>query len=147
MNRSGYSTDSENVALWRGMVASATRGKRGQAFFVALLEALDAMPEKRLIMDELQAADGEVCAIGALGKARGVDMSNVDPFEPSEVAPLFNIAECLAQEVAYMNDEGGQYVEIPGPRRPGHGYQCRSENDRERWQRMRDWVASQICKE
>lgn len=146
MSRSGYSDDNEGVALWRGMVASATRGKRGQAFFVALLEALDAMPDKRLIKDELKAADGEVCAIGALGKARGVDMSNVDPCEPSEVAPLFNIAECLAQEVVYMNDEYGGSVEIPGPVKQYYGRLYRPENERERWQRMRDWAASQIRK-
>jgi hypothetical protein len=31
MSRSGYSDDNDDVALWRGRVASATRGKRGQA--------------------------------------------------------------------------------------------------------------------
>lgn len=48
MSRSGYSNDGENIAMWRGQVASAIRGKRGQAFLRELVEALDAMPEKRL---------------------------------------------------------------------------------------------------
>ncbi len=128
MSRSGYSDDGEYIAIWRGRVASATRGHRGQAFFRALLTALDAMPEKSLIAGELEQPDGQVCAIGALGKARGVDLSKIDPECPEQVAPVFDIAECLAQEVVYMNDEWGRYDEKP----------------EDRWIRMRRWVAEQI---
>lgn len=108
MSRSGYSDDIDNWELikWRGQVASSIRGKRGQAFLRDLLAALDAMPEKRLIAWELEES-GEVCAIGSLGKARGVDMSKIDPSEPTAVAAAFNIAEPLAQEVVYENDECG----------------------------------------
>lgn len=49
MSRSGYSDDCENIAMWRGVIASATRGKRGQRFFRDLVTALDAMPEKALV--------------------------------------------------------------------------------------------------
>lgn len=137
MSRSGYTDDGENYAMWRGMVASATRGKRGQAFFRALLAALDAMPQKALITHALETPTGEVCAIGALGKARGIDMTDVDSDEPSEVAPLFDIAECLAQEVVYMNDE---YFDFHYPdNRTRTAY-----TPEERWQKMREWVAKQI---
>jgi hypothetical protein len=46
MSRSGYSDDHSEWDLirWRGAVASAIRGKRGQAFLRELLVALDAMP-------------------------------------------------------------------------------------------------------
>lgn len=138
MSRSGYSDDGD-YAMWRGMVASATRGKRGQQFFRDLLSALDAMPEKRLIRDALEDG-GEVCAIGALGRAKGIDMSNMDPECPEEVAPAFNIAECLAQEVVYMNDEyfDFHYVEVDGRSK-------RTEyTPEERWQKMRKWAAEQI---
>lgn len=132
MSRSGYSDDIDNWDLirWRGMVASSIRGKRGQQFFRDLLAALDAMPEKRLIAGDLRRSDGEVCAIGALGVARGVDLSKIDPTEPSEVSAAFNIAECLAQEVAYFNDEVGpwQFNETP----------------EQRWVRMRAWVESKL---
>lgn len=138
MSRSGYSDDCENMAMWRGMVASATRGKRGQRFLGDLLAALDAMPEKRLINGALQTDDGEVCAIGALGKARGIDMSDVDSDEPSEVAPLFDIAECLAQEVVYMNDE--YYDRTVTEDKKSY----RDYTPEERWQKMRAWVAKQI---
>lgn len=135
--------------MWRGMVASATRGKRGQQFFRDLLAALDAMPEKRLIADLLEdGPTGEVCAIGALGKARGIDMTGMDPECPEQVAPAFNIAECLAQEVVYMNDEYSQriYTELPGPTQywRSHGYHSREITPEERWQHIRDWVSKQI---
>jgi hypothetical protein len=128
MSRSGYSEDLDNWALikWRGQVASAIRGKRGQKFLRDLLAALDAMPEKSLIADELE-VDGEVCAIGALGKARGINMESLDPSEPEGVAAAFDIATCLAQETVYENDEAG-YHETP----------------EHRWTRMRAWVNSHI---
>lgn len=130
MSRSGYSEDHDDnwqLIRWRGMVASAIRGKRGQKFLTDLLGALDAMPEKRLIRDELE-AHGEVCAIGALGLAKGVDMSAIDPEDPPQVAAAFDIAECLAQEVVYENDEGSWYDETP----------------EKRWIRMRKWVAEKL---
>ena len=71
MSRSGYSDDFDDngqLACYRGVIASATRGKRGQKFFRDLVMALDAMPIKRLVNNELETTDGEVCALGALGK-------------------------------------------------------------------------------
>lgn len=130
MSRSGYSEDLDDnwqLIRWRGMVASAIRGKRGQKFLTDLLGALDAMPEKRLISDDLE-AHGEVCAIGALGRARGINMQHIDPECPDQVASVFDIAECLAQEVVYENDEGSWYDETP----------------EKRWIRMRAWVQSKV---
>jgi len=130
MSRSGYSDDINNwdMIRWRGMVASATRGQRGQKFFKDLLTALDEMPVKELIAEELETVDtGEVCAIGCLGKKRGVDMKALDPQEPDAVAKVFDIAPCLAQEIVYENDEGA-WRETPA----------------ERWTRMRKWVQKQI---
>jgi len=57
LSRSGYSDDYDDermAALYRGAVASSMRGKRGQAFLREMIEALDAMPEKRLIADSLR---------------------------------------------------------------------------------------------
>ena len=129
MSRSHYNDDIDNWQLikWRGMVASSIRGQRGQKFLKDLLDALDAMPEKRLIADELE-AHGEVCAIGSLGRAKGVNMESIDPEDPPQIAAAFDIAECLAQEVVYKNDEGAWQKETP----------------EERWARMRKWVASKI---
>lgn len=130
MSRSGYSEDYDDtwdLTRWRGIVANATRGKRGQAFLRALLDALDAMPEKRLIADALE-ADGQVCAIGALGRARGINMSDLDPEDSAAVAARFDIADALAREIVYLNDDGGW-----------------DETPEQRWTRMRRDVASMIA--
>src|SRR4051812_48467094 len=103
MSRSGYCDDIDDQwahIRWRGVVASSIRGKRGQAFLREMLAALDAMPEKRLIAHELavplkcrcswcQRQGASVCAIGAVGRARGVDMAKLDPEDPNRVAGAF----------------------------------------------------------
>jgi hypothetical protein len=134
MPRSGYTDDCEGGALgtWRGQVASAMRGKRGQAFFRDLVAALDAMPAKRLVADEFE-SDGEVCALGSLARRKGIDFAGfsraVNNEDYSPLAGAFNIAEQLAQEVMWINDEDGPY---------------RGETDEQRWTRVRAWAARQI---
>lgn len=141
MSRSGYNDEGDidqwDLIRWRGAVTSAMRGKRGQQFFRDLLAALDAMPEKRLIAEELETREGNVCAIGALGKARGVPMQEIDPEDYGHVAKVFNIAEPLAQEVVYMNDEAGS-----GHR--GDDGVWRDETPEQRFTRIRAWVAGKI---
>lgn len=134
MSRHGYSDDCENVAMWRGVIASATRGKRGQAFFRSLVEALDGMPEKRLVEGALQTAEGD-CALGCLARALGVDLASVDggsvdtdewdTEQWDKLGALFDIAPQLAQEVMFMNDET-------------------SSTPEERWRSVRRWAARQI---
>lgn len=129
MSRSGYGDDYESWSLirWRGQVANATRGKRGQKLLLDLYRALDAMPDKRLISNELETADGEVCALGALGKVRGISMKNIDPEDSYHVAGVFGVAHQLASEVVYMNDE--------------YYYNLTPE---ERYTQMKKWVLEQI---
>lgn len=109
------------------MVASAIRGKRGQGLLTGLLSALDSIQEKALVVGELE-EDGDVCALGALGVARGLDISKIDPEDPGQVAAAFDIAPCLAQEIVYLNDECGD----------------RNETPEQRWKRMREWVAAKL---
>ena len=130
MSRSGYFDDCDShwdLIKWRGQVASAIRGKRGQAFLRELLAALDAMPEKKLIAHDL-IHEGNVCAIGSVGVARGVDLAALDPYDYDKIAEVFGIAHQLVQEIEWWNDEGG-YRDAPEAR----------------WSRMREWVASQIA--
>lgn len=132
MSRSGYVDDMDDQwahIRWRGAVASAMNGKRGQEFLREMLAALDALPEKKLITHELE-HNGSVCAIGAVGQARGVDMSKIDPEDYSRVAGAFGIAEAMAQEIVYMNDEAFA------------GYWCKTPE--ERFQKMRAWIVSHL---
>ena len=126
MSRSGYTEDGENWEMikWRGQVASAIRGKRGQALLRELLEALDAMEPKRLIAEAL-VADGEVCALGALGRKRGVELEKLDPWDYDTLAGVFGVAHQHVREIEFTNDDAGRSPE-------------------DRWKAMRYWVAGQI---
>lgn len=107
MSRSGYSEDLDNWSLirYRGAVQSAIRGKRGQAFLRELIDALDALPQKRLAPDSLQTSDGEFCALGAVGRSRGLDMSTMVDLDIETVAAKFGIADAMAREIVFENDE------------------------------------------
>jgi hypothetical protein len=125
--------------MWRGAVASAIRGKRGQALLREMRDALDAMPDKRLIAHELIAEDGCVCGLGSVAKARGMDVSQIDESDRDEVAAHFGIAPALAAEVADVNDENFAcyaYPELPD-----------ETVEQRRWRGVRQWVAEQLGEE
>lgn len=128
MSRAGYNDDffDWHTIMYRGQVASTIKGKKGQAFLRELADALDAMPEKRLIAHDLQTG-GNVCAIGSVGARRGLDMDKLDPEDPDRIAAAFGITHQLVREIEYMNDEGF-YGSSP----------------EERWKFMRNWVEQQI---
>jgi len=133
VNRSGYTDDYDDadpleLGRWRGQVAAAIRGRRGQEFLRELADAMDAMDEKVLIVDELIDAQGDCCAIGVVCRARGIDVSNIDIECPTSVGNAVGISHQLAAEIEYLNDLW--------PR----------ETPERRWQRMRRWVESKIKK-
>ena len=107
MSRSDYGDDycdDWNSIMYRGWVTKALRGRRGQAFLKELVAALDAMPVKELVAEKL--VDGEnVCAIGAVCKARGLDVSDVNPENYNEVARRVGLAPSMVREIVYCNDE------------------------------------------
>jgi hypothetical protein len=138
MGRSGYDDDCDwdrSRYLYRGRVASALRGKRGQAFLLELLAAFDAMPEKKLAAESLKYEDGAVCALGAVALKRGLDADKIKQLDtqfeednPDYVAHEFGIAECMVREIVYMNDEAV----------------WREETPEQRFERMRAWVVSEV---
>ena len=124
MSRSGYSDDCEYLELYRATVDRTIAGKRGQAFLREMATAMDAMPEKKLIADELINAEGACCAIGTVCKARNIDVSKVDYYDPDEVGKLVGISRSLAAEIEYINDDDFRYGESP----------------EHRWERIRKWI-------
>lgn len=138
MSRSGYSDDYEgDINLYRANVDRAFAGRRGQAFLKEMLAALNAMPEKRLLSEVMQ-SDGEVCAIGSVGRARGTDMTALDPENYEEwdfagaVGHAFNIAQPMAAEIMHVNDGYD------------HWGLTANETPEQRYARMRKWITEQI---
>jgi len=131
MSRSGYTDDEGDDPLqygrWRGRIKSAIRGARGQQFLRDALAALDAMPEKRLIVEELLDDEKEVCTLGAVLIAKGADPSQFDPHDHDGLGKALNIAPCLVQEIEFENDDEW------APTTP-----------EQRWQRMRRYIEKLI---
>lgn len=165
MSRSGYVDDYDEDGtggLWRGAVMRAIRGKRGQGALREIAAALDAMPVKELAAESLVTEGGEFCTLGALGNARGLDMSRIDPDDWEAVAAAFGIAPSLVREIVYWNDEGTdtyQWVDVVicGPMRPmwphreNHHRTVRVDIPADvvaqrRWADMRKWVDANLSK-
>jgi hypothetical protein len=135
MSRSGYTDDCENnwgFIRWRGNVASAIRGKKGQAFLREMAQALDSMPEKRLIAGDfgrlnITRRTYDVCALGSVCLRRGIGMEAIDPVDYDRIADVFGITHQLVREIEYLNDEA--YFGM---------------SDEGRWDFMREWVRRQI---
>lgn len=168
MSRSGlYEDDGEDSLAhgrWRGAVASAIRGKRGQAFLRELADALDAMPEKHLVAGALQSEDGCHCTLGVIGQKRGLDVARMDVDDYDAIADSLGVNAKIAQEIMWENDEtfcDSEHVEaeICGPMRPPryderhfmihetHVRWVRVTKENAgllRWQHMRDWVAKHL---
>lgn len=138
MSRSGYVDDyDENfpnaLAFYRSSVDGALMGKRGQKFLRDLITALDAMPEKKLASDALEYPDGSVCAIGAVGRMRGIDMSRLDVHDADLIGKVFGIAPCMAKEIVFENDEHDSWT-----------FRAEPETDEQRWDRMRAWATGNL---
>lgn len=142
MSRHNYVDDCDfgplELGRYRGRVASAIRGRRGQQLLHDLAAALDAMPERKLGTHALLSTDGEVCALGCVMRHRGLTIQpvnlneeEVDVIDTRVAAKTLGVSEVLACEIAYLNDEGWGWDLTP---------KCR-------WSRMRKWVQEQIAKE
>jgi hypothetical protein len=151
MSRHGYVDDMEDalaLGRWRAAVNNAIKGKRGQAFLHEMLAALDALPEKKLIAKELVEEDGQVCALGAVAKARALDTSKIEAYDQDGIHTHFGIANAMAREIIWINDEvNGEYIEIEGPPRYRNGRQPRiylPPTPERRFAEVRAWIVSQI---
>lgn len=144
MSRAGYADDTDDqwhYIMWRGAVASAIRGRRGQAFLREAIAALDALPERKLTAYRLE-RNGHYCTLGAVGARRGFDLRALDaPFDcapehaefieqadHSKLKDAFGVASALLREIQFMNDEG----------------HWAPETDEQRWARMRAWLVAQL---
>lgn len=134
MSRSGYSCELDNWDLirYRGAVTSAIKGKRGQAFLKELLATLDAMPEKKLIRGDLATPQGEVCALGSVAVARGLNVAELDSENHKSMADALGINEKLVAEIEFINDDDFTYCQL---------------TDEDRFIYVRRWVVKNIRSE
>lgn len=149
MNRSGYTSDIGDhleYGRWRGQVASSIKSKRGQAFLKELASAMDAMPEKVLIKNNLVDDSGNCCTIGVICKKRNIDTKEVDCSDPESVGGIVGISKQMAAEIEYWNDEVGEDLVNTGTE-SNPSWKWVDETPQERWKRMREWVEKHIKKD
>jgi len=164
MSRSGYSDDEGGMplGLYRAVVQRAIDGGRGQKFLHELLAVLDGMEDKRLYPNSFITPEGGFCTLGAMAQAKAIDTERLGEKGWADIeltGKRFNIAECLAAEIMYLNDEYfvkefiWEKVTICGPMRVNypdwgrHVKEIKVKNDNaetERWQKMREWVLGNI---
>ena len=90
--------------LWQGNCMRSIKGKKGQAALRELEQALLALPDKRLIANELETPDGDVCAIGALAKHRCFTPKADPEYEMEMVGVELGMPELVAWKVVALND-------------------------------------------
>jgi hypothetical protein len=138
--RLNYSEDEDypgQFELWQANCERSLRGKQGQEELRELRTALLALPEKRLILGALENADGDVCAIAAYGKHKGLNLADfkADPEfsdedeDSDDVGIAGGMPRLVAWKVVAMNDI--------------HLDRCTPE---QRYERMLAWVESKIIK-
>lgn len=137
--------------LWQGNCRRSLQGKAGQAALRELEAALLALPDKRLIANDLINGEGEVCAIGALAKQKGAingRLVSLGEYDMEEVGVLLGMPRLVAWKVVYENDKGidFEYETLPGPYRwPMERPQIRVDVTPEiRYEKMLAWVREQI---
>lgn len=150
-------TDEEDrpgqFALWDANCRRSLRGKDGQKALRELEAALLALPEKRLIRDALTNDDGEVCAVGAYARHKGLDLSKFDPeYESDEVGIAAGMPPLVAWKVVALNDVTldtvWEVADGPLNRWDAH-YKggvavVRDMTPEERYEKVLTWVRSQL---
>ena len=131
MSRSGYTHDCEGLNMWRGAVARGIQGKRGQQALRDLIQALDAMPENRLVSGSFSNSCG-VCSLGAIAQFRGLatndlEVEHGDEVDRDRVGQRLDISSAMAAEIMYEND-----------------CEYQSSTAEHRWSRMRQWAEQNL---
>lgn len=111
------------------------RSERGQRFLRDLRDALDAMPQKRLVALKYKTSDGEYCAVGCVAEARGVDLSTVVDHTGDDAVDCFSVTLPF-----HLNVNGNvvAWIEAENDRTAS------TESPEDRWRRMRAWVEKYI---
>ena len=149
MSRANYSDDfcGGTANVYRGAVASAIRGKRGQAFLLELATAMDAMPDKRLI-SHAGSVDGCMCTLAVVASVRGLDMDRLnhlmDETDTDSIASMLGIADAMAREIMFENDEGVGDSYWLGGGYYNHPHPPTKTVEEKRWSAMRAWVSAHL---
>lgn len=142
-NDGEYDSDEEfRRGAWDENRRRAFASERGKKALRELRNALAALPERRLLggqfaeinyEDDDSITVGDVCAIGALAKYKGMEFTHYhgsedfDGFETAEIARSLGMTYVMGYTIAYRNDEIYEH-----------------ETPSERWWLMYGWLTALI---
>lgn len=127
---------------WQENSRRAFNSQRGLKALRELRDALAVLPQRRLLggqfaeiwhEDDDTIKVGDVCAIGALAKFKGMEFSSYhgsedfDGFETANIGQKLGMSYVMAYDIAYRNDEIYDSV-----------------GDSERWWLMYGWLTAKI---
>jgi hypothetical protein len=124
--------DALRSAGWKHAEAMALRGKRGLRVLKEMEHALLSLEQPRLISNYV-ALNGEVCAVGAYLKFKGVDISQYDGYgcisgeEAAALGASAGMQRTVAWTIANLNDE-----------------HCEQSTPEERYEYILNWVRKKI---
>ena len=103
-----------HFALWEANCRRSLQGKAGQRELREMEAALLALPAKRLVQGVLLSDDGDVCALGAYGRYKGLDLTSFETCDKEitgvEVGIAGGMPRLVAWAVVDRNDRlDGQY--------------------------------------
>lgn len=148
--RISYSDDEQypgQFELWQANCDRSLAGKKGQAALRELEQALIALSNKRLIIYQLEDAEGEVCPIGALMKYRGLSQDTIkaDPeCEMEEVGVELGMPRLVAWKIVELNDIELDMHWIKGLASVSEGNRRVEYTPEERYERVLAWVRQRI---
>lgn len=109
--------------LWWDSFRRAVNSERGQRTLREIEAALLAMPEHKLIADELADGNGGVCAVGAVAAYRRVQdgqswddaVLSLPPIDSGHETAYYastslRMAKTIAWEMAQINDDGDRWA-------------------------------------
>jgi len=114
------------------------QGRKGQAALRELEAALLALPEKRLIAEHLEDANGDVCTIGALARFKGKitdEIKELGEYEMETVGERLGIPRMVAWKIVEITD-----IQLPGN---FHHYNS-PVSPEYRYEKVLAWVQSQL---
>jgi hypothetical protein len=152
--RINYNDDEDTpgqFALWRANCQRSLHGRKGQAALRALEAALVALPSKRLVAHEFDNGT-DVCAIGALARAKGHTPKADPEYEMEEIGVELGMPRLVAWLIVELNDILLDTVwEVgDGPQRPHCGLYkggiplIRDMTPEERYEKVLTWVRREI---
>lgn len=146
MSRITYAEEEDfpgQAELWDANRLRSLKGQKGQAALRELEAALLALPSKQLIADELEDAEGNVCAIGALARYKNYGGSLELP-EPKNEFEEHVVSDAMIKVAGKLSVPRLVAISIIERNDDACAWKRDDETPEQRYERILGWIRKQI---